>query len=961
MSTYAIKWLKDKLGNRFFPITHTKAVRDDNNTNLETLLAAKQDELVSAVNIKTINGNSILGSGNMDVSGGGGGGQANVIESISVNSVAQAVDANKNVDLQFKTVNNNSLSGTGNISIATGENNVIESISVNTVAQTVTNKNVDITVPTKVSDLTNDSGYTTNTGTITSVKMNGTTVSSSGEADLGTVITSHQDISGKADKSATVSTVTYNTTSKKITKTINGTTTDVVTAATIVTDGGGITTETDPTVPSWAKASSKPSYTASEVGAVPTTRTVNGKALSADITLSASDVSALPSSTSIPTALSDLSDDATHRVVTDTEKTTWSGKQDALTFDGTYNASTNKAATVSTVTNAINALDGGTIGTGGAGKTITSLSQSNGNVSATFSDISITKSQVSDFPTSMTPASHTHGNISNTGTLTDTAAAAAGNDYVVIRDASDAKIQTSTIKGTDVADAVSKKHSHSTLTLSTSAQAYDGTHTLALPASDPYTSARTPSAHNQASETINAMTGYTKGSSAAAVAATDTLNAAISKLENQIDTKTSNTGTITGINMNGASKGTSGVVDLGTVITAHQDISGKADKATTLAGYGITDAASSSDLDGYLPLTGGTLTGALTINGNTNITGGNLYLNYAKAVVCKDVDGNNRSILYISDSNRLHLGHDSATNGIDTYINGNNIYLRYGTSHTTGLTLDSSGNTTCTGSVTASSFIGDLTGNASTATTLETSRTIWGRSFDGSANITGAITGATTGSFSSNVTVGGILYFANGNTKGVCFRNAADTANLSAMYLSSSNLLYIGYGHSGAGGSTVIAGNTIELRYGTSRTTGMTMTNAGKLGIGVSAPDEMLHVNGNVKCTSVIQTSDQRLKDKVGDVSINIEDIAAAPNVTFKWKEGEDTESIHGGTYAQYWEKITPYYVHGEKGDKSLEYSPLSLSCSIQLAKEIVTLKEENAQQKKELAEIKELINKLIK
>ena len=40
------------------------------------------------------------------------------------------------------------------------------------------------------------------------------------------------------------------------------------------------------------------------------------------------------------------------------------------------------------------------------------------------------------------------------------------------------------------------------------------------------------------------------------------------------------TGTITGIKMNGASKGTSGVVDLGTVITAHQDISGKADKSS---------------------------------------------------------------------------------------------------------------------------------------------------------------------------------------------------------------------------------------------------------------------------------------------------------------------------------------------------------------------------------------------
>ena len=31
--------------------------------------------------------------------------------------------------------------------------------------------------------------------------------------------------------------------------------------------------------------------------------------------------------------LSDLGDDSTHRTVTDTEKSTWSGKQDALTFD----------------------------------------------------------------------------------------------------------------------------------------------------------------------------------------------------------------------------------------------------------------------------------------------------------------------------------------------------------------------------------------------------------------------------------------------------------------------------------------------------------------------------------------------------------------------------------------------------------------------------------------------------
>lgn len=45
---------------------------------------------------------------------------------------------------------------------------------------------------------------------------------------------------------------------------------------------------------------------------------------------------------------------------------------------------------------------------------------------------------------------------------------------------------------------------------------------------------------------------------------------------------TKNLGTITGITMNGASKGTEGVVDLGTVITEHQDISGKQDKIEDL-------------------------------------------------------------------------------------------------------------------------------------------------------------------------------------------------------------------------------------------------------------------------------------------------------------------------------------------------------------------------------------------
>ena len=51
---------------------------------------------------------------------------------------------------------------------------------------------------------------------------------------------------------------------------------------------------------------------------------VNGE--TGAVTLTASDVGALPDSTVIPTALADLTDDSTHRLVTDTEKISWNAK-----------------------------------------------------------------------------------------------------------------------------------------------------------------------------------------------------------------------------------------------------------------------------------------------------------------------------------------------------------------------------------------------------------------------------------------------------------------------------------------------------------------------------------------------------------------------------------------------------------------------------------------------------------
>lgn len=98
------------------------------------------------------------------------------------------------------------------------------------------------------------------------------------------------------------------------------------------------------------------------------------------------------------------------------------GKQATVAFDGTYSASTNKAATVSTVTNAINALDVNNISGFGAGKTLKTLTEADGKIAATFQDIRITASQVSDFDTEVEAKITAHSGVDKVGTVTSVSA-----------------------------------------------------------------------------------------------------------------------------------------------------------------------------------------------------------------------------------------------------------------------------------------------------------------------------------------------------------------------------------------------------------------------------------------------------------------------------------------------------------------------------------------------------------
>ena len=72
----------------------------------------------------------------------------------------------------------------------------------------------NITVPTKTSDLTNDSGYTTNTGTITGVSVNGTSVATSGVANITSIPAS--TLTGAIPSAVTATTQTQGDNSTKI-------------------------------------------------------------------------------------------------------------------------------------------------------------------------------------------------------------------------------------------------------------------------------------------------------------------------------------------------------------------------------------------------------------------------------------------------------------------------------------------------------------------------------------------------------------------------------------------------------------------------------------------------------------------------------------------------------------------------------------------------------------------------
>lgn len=110
------------------------------------------------------------------------------------------------------------------------------------------------------------------------------------------------------------------------------------------------------------------------------------------------------------------------------------------TITDTYSSTSSNGMSGKAVNSALQTLDGTVSGTAGSGKTLTAFSQTDGKVSATFGNISITKSQVSDFPTIPTVNNATltiQKNSTNVATFTANASSNVTADISVPTDTGD--------------------------------------------------------------------------------------------------------------------------------------------------------------------------------------------------------------------------------------------------------------------------------------------------------------------------------------------------------------------------------------------------------------------------------------------------------------------------------------------------------------------------------------------
>nr|DAE43781.1 MAG TPA: hypothetical protein [Caudoviricetes sp.] len=207
-------------------------------------------------------------------------------------------------------------------------------------------------------------------------------------------------------------------------------------------------------------------------------------------------------------------------------------------------------------------------------------------------------------------------------------------------------------------------------------------------------------------------------------------------------------------------------------------VSGKnyAVKATTLAGYGIADAYTKTETDSrYVNVSGDTMTGNLSVKFSGRTDQINLFHSTTTnrgGLSLTDTD-NTVHAFHLTTTNLLWKGRTVWDSGNDGSGSGLDADLLDGTHKSglfTALTSSSATNISITVGGTTKS-IADLFANS--AAKLETARTLWGRSFDGTGNVSGNLDSV------GNITGSGTIDVITKNNQNIRFKiNNDDTLSV---------------------------------------------------------------------------------------------------------------------------------------------------------------------------------------
>lgn len=329
-------------------------------------------------------------------------------------------------------------------------------------------------------------------------------------------------------------------------------------------------------------------------------------------------------------------------------------------------------------------------------------------------------------------------------------------------------------------------------------------------------------------------------------------------------------------------------------------------------------------------------------------------------------DSSTVNALYLSSVyKQLQIGYGTAANGYNTYLYGNELHLRYGTSRTTGIILKSSGNVGI--GTTDPQYKLDVNGTVriSGAVTMSSTLKIGGATLtwdsannalkiEGNVYSTGQMASGGIGEEGDNIATydkwGGLkpAYSTTGKatltTASASFTNsptiAARTTTEGRYYaveMDSVGRAFVNVPWTDTNYWTLDA--SVSRIYPKDAARQLCVGGTGNSAYSTSLYKLVVHGSAFAISGSWQSSSDMTMKDIVKETTLDIKDIAAAPSFVFKWKGSEDnTEWL--GTSAQYWKAILPTAVKGEDGSYSLCYGELALTTAIAIAKKTMNHEE---------------------